>query len=123
MTTVSGVKVHPFKAAAEAGRPAFKVKDLGEAAFGRREMVLAEHEMPGLMVLRERYAGKQPLAGVKVMGSLHMTIQTAVLIETLADLQHLLDPGPCRGGGGCGAAGDRRYTGRSPGCAGVRLER
>ena len=86
MTTVSGEKIHPFKAAEEAGRPAYKVKDLGEAAFGRREMVLAEHEMPGLMVLRERYAGKQPLAGVKVMGSLHMTIQTAVLIETLADL-------------------------------------
>jgi adenosylhomocysteinase len=86
MTTVTGEGIHPFKAAEEAGRPAYKVKDLGEAAFGRREMGLAEHEMPGLMVLRKRYAGKQPLAGVKVMGSLHMTIQTAVLIETLADL-------------------------------------
>jgi len=67
-------------------RAAYKVKDLGLAEFGRNEIRLAEHEMPGLMAVRERYAGKQPLAGAKIMGSLHMTVQTAVLIETLKDL-------------------------------------
>jgi adenosylhomocysteinase len=67
-------------------RPAYKVKDLGLAEFGRKEIRLAEHEMPGLMSVRERYAGQQPLAGAKIMGSLHMTVQTAVLIETLKDL-------------------------------------
>ena len=64
----------------------FKVRDLSLAEWGRREIRLAEHEMPGLMALRARYAGKKPLAGARVMGSLHMTIQTAVLIETLTDL-------------------------------------
>jgi adenosylhomocysteinase len=64
-------------------RPAFKVKDLALAELGRKEIRLAEQEMPGLMALRERYKGKQPLAGARIMGSLHMTIQTAVLIETL----------------------------------------
>jgi len=64
----------------------FKVKDLSLAEFGRREIRLAEHEMPGLMALRERYAGKRPLEGARIMGSLHMTVQTAVLIETLTDL-------------------------------------
>jgi adenosylhomocysteinase len=67
-------------------RPAHKVADLSLAAYGRREIELAEHEMPGLMELRRRYRAEQPLAGAKVMGSLHMTIQTAVLIETLKDL-------------------------------------
>ncbi|MGH0028173.1 MAG: adenosylhomocysteinase [Myxococcota bacterium] len=67
-------------------RPPFKVADLSLADFGRKEIRLAEHEMPGLMALRERYAGKKPLDGVKIMGSLHMTIQTAVLIETLTAL-------------------------------------
>ena len=67
-------------------RPAFKVADINEAAFGRNELRLAEQEMPGLMSLRERYAGSKPLAGAKVMGSLHMTIQTGVLIETLVEL-------------------------------------
>ena len=67
-------------------RLAFKVADLNLADWGRREIRLAEHEMPGLMALRERHAAAQPLAGVKVMGSLHMTIQTAVLIETLTAL-------------------------------------
>ncbi|MBM74089.1 MAG: adenosylhomocysteinase [Proteobacteria bacterium] len=56
------------------------------AAFGRKEIELAEHEMPGLIALREEYAGQKPLAGAKIMGSLHMTIQTAVLIETLTEL-------------------------------------
>jgi adenosylhomocysteinase len=64
----------------------FKVKDLNEAELGRKEIRLAEHEMPGLMALRERYKGKKPLAGARIAGSLHMTIQTAVLIETLAEL-------------------------------------
>jgi adenosylhomocysteinase len=67
-------------------RPAFKVKDLDLAELGRKEIRLAEQEMPGLMSLRERYASKQPLAGARIMGSLHMTVQTAVLIETLSDL-------------------------------------
>jgi len=67
-------------------RPAFKVKDLDLAELGRKEIRLAEQEMPGLMALRERYGKTKPLAGARVMGSLHMTVQTAVLIETLADL-------------------------------------
>ena len=67
-------------------RPPFKVADLSLAEFGRKEIRLAEQEMPGLMALRARYEGQQPLAGAKIMGSLHMTIQTAVLIETLAEL-------------------------------------
>ncbi|HXH84994.1 MAG TPA: adenosylhomocysteinase [Candidatus Tectomicrobia bacterium] len=72
--------------AARAGRPPYKVKDLGLAEFGRKEIRLAEHEMPGLMAVRRRYAAEKPLAGARIMGSLHMTVQTAVLIETLADL-------------------------------------
>ncbi len=64
----------------------FKVADLSLAAFGRREIRLAEHEMPGLMATRAEYAEQQPLRGAKIMGSLHMTIQTAVLIETLVAL-------------------------------------
>ena len=66
--------------------PAFKVADLTLCEWGRKEIELAEHEMPGLMVLRERFGSSRPLKGVRVMGSLHMTIQTAVLIETLIDL-------------------------------------
>jgi adenosylhomocysteinase len=64
----------------------YKVADLSLAAFGRKEIQLAEHEMPGLMAVREEYAESQPLRGAKIMGSLHMTIQTAVLIETLVAL-------------------------------------
>src|SRR5688572_28319980 len=79
-------EVHAFDLAKKAGREPFKVKDLNLAEFGRNEIRLAEHEMPGLMALRKRYAGKQPLAGARIMGSLHMTIQTGVLIETLAEL-------------------------------------
>src|SRR3954452_8387022 len=67
-------------------RPPFKVADLSLAEFGRKEIRLAEQEMPGLMAIRAEYKGKNPLAGAKVMGSLHMTVQTAVLIETLVDL-------------------------------------
>ncbi len=79
-------EMHAFDAAVKAGREPYKVKDLSQAEFGRKEMNLAEQEMPGLMSLRERYKGKQPLAGARIMGSLHMTIQTAVLIETLTEL-------------------------------------
>src|SRR6266576_2095522 len=79
-------KLHPFAAAKAAGREPFKVKDLSLAEYGRKEIRLAEQEMPGLMSLRKQYGAKKPLAGAKVMGSLHMTIQTAVLIETLAEL-------------------------------------
>ena len=64
----------------------YKIKDIGEADFGRKELDVAEHEMPGLMATREKYGPAKPLDGVRVMGSLHMTIQTAVLIETLKDL-------------------------------------
>ena len=64
----------------------FKVADLTLADFGRKEIELAEHEMPGLMALRQRYSGEKPLAGARITGSLHMTIQTAVLIETLVAL-------------------------------------
>ena len=64
----------------------FKVADLSLAGFGRKEIQLAEHEMPGLMATRAEFADAQPLAGAKIMGSLHMTIQTAVLIETLKAL-------------------------------------
>ncbi len=64
----------------------FKVADLTAAEFGRKEIVLAEHEMPGLMAMRSEYAGSQPLAGARITGSLHMTVQTAVLIETLTAL-------------------------------------
>jgi adenosylhomocysteinase len=64
----------------------FKVADLSLAAFGRKEIQLAEHEMPGLMALRREYADAQPLRGARITGSLHMTVQTAVLIETLVSL-------------------------------------
>jgi adenosylhomocysteinase len=82
MTTSRSLKsvAHP------SSRPAFKVKDLGLAELGRKEIRLAEQEMPGLMALRAKHGAARPLAGARVMGSLHMTIQTAVLIETLQDL-------------------------------------
>ena len=79
-------EVHAFEAARQVGRDPYKVADLSLAEWGRKEIRLAEHEMPGLMAVRARYAGQKPLAGARVMGSLHMTIQTAVLIETLAAL-------------------------------------
>jgi adenosylhomocysteinase len=86
MSPVASDTVHSFTAATQAGRVPFKVKDLAEAEFGRKEIRLAEQEMPGLMSLRARYAQSKPLAGARVMGSLHMTVQTAVLIETLSAL-------------------------------------
>ena len=64
----------------------YKVRDIGLADFGRKELDIAEHEMPGLMAVREKYAAARPLEGVRIMGSLHMTVQTAVLIETLTAL-------------------------------------
>src|SRR6202163_2400654 len=64
----------------------FKVADLSLAEFGRKEIRLAEHEMPGLMTLRREYADVLPLKGARISGSLHMTVQTAVLIETLVSL-------------------------------------
>ncbi|MBG7606483.1 MAG: adenosylhomocysteinase [Verrucomicrobia bacterium] len=64
----------------------YKVRDIGLADFGRKEIDIAEHEMPGLMATREKYGKEKPLQGVRIMGSLHMTIQTAVLIETLVEL-------------------------------------
>src|SRR6476620_2576787 len=64
----------------------FKVADLSLAEYGRNEIRLAEHEMPGLMALREEFGPSQPLKGARIMGSLHMTVQTAVLIETLTAL-------------------------------------
>src|SRR6476646_3957821 len=68
------------------GEADYKVADLSLAGFGRKEIQLAEHEMPGLMSLRAEYGDAQPLAGARVSGSLHMTSQTAVLIETLTAL-------------------------------------
>jgi adenosylhomocysteinase len=76
----------PTDSTTRTDRPDYKVADLGLAGFGRKEIELAEHEMPGLMAIRERHRAEQPFAGAKIMGSLHMTVQTAVLIETLLDL-------------------------------------
>jgi len=64
----------------------FKVADINLAELGRKSITMAEHEMPGLMMLREEYKGKRPLSGARITGSLHMTVETAVLIETLVDL-------------------------------------
>lgn len=71
---------------AAAGRLPYKVADISLADFGRKELDIAEHEMPGLMALRQKYGPQKPLQGAKIMGSLHMTIQTGVLIETLKEL-------------------------------------
>jgi len=64
----------------------YKVRDINMAEFGRKEIEIAEKEMPGLMALRKKYASQKPLKGARISGSLHMTIQTAVLIETLKSL-------------------------------------
>src|SRR5438876_4000018 len=85
MATVTE-KMHPFAAAKSVGREPYKVRDLSLADFGRKEIRLAEQEMPGLMALRKQHGARKPLAGARIMGSLHMTIQTAVLIETLTEL-------------------------------------
>src|ERR1041384_3209023 len=78
--------MNQFNAAVEAGREPYKVKDISLAEFGRNEIRLAEHEMPGLLAMRNEYRDQQPLAGARISGSLHMTVQTAVLIETLVAL-------------------------------------
>ena len=64
----------------------YKVADISLADFGRKEIILAEVEMPGLMAIRSKYAGTKPLQGARITGSLHLTVQTAVLIETLVEL-------------------------------------
>jgi adenosylhomocysteinase len=86
LATIPTTADHAFELSTRAGRQPYKVADLSLAEWGRKEIRLAEQEMPGLMALRDRYAGSKPLQGARVMGSLHMTIQTAVLIETLAEL-------------------------------------
>ena len=82
----TAVMDHEGGAATDAARPGYKVADLSLAEWGRKEIRLAEQEMPGLMAARAEYGPEQALGGLKIMGSLHMTVQTAVLIETLVDL-------------------------------------
>ncbi len=82
----TATKTNPLLSRELDGEPDFKVKDIDLHKLGREEIRLAEEEMPGLMALREEYGDSKPLAGAKIMGSLHMTVQTAVLIETLTDL-------------------------------------
>src|SRR5882757_4022383 len=86
MTTVTARSLKPATKTPKAKALEFKVRDLSLAEWGRKEIELAEKEMPGLMSVRREYGKKQPLKGQRVMGSLHMTIQTAVLAETLAEL-------------------------------------
>ncbi|MEO9222268.1 MAG: adenosylhomocysteinase [Mycobacteriaceae bacterium] len=86
MTDTAATPVAQLTADSAGSVSDFKVADLSLAAFGRKEIELAQHEMPGLMALREEYARAQPFAGKRIAGSLHMTIQTAVLIETLTAL-------------------------------------
>jgi len=85
MTVVTEEQTHPATKP-DPGRLPYKVADLALAELGRKEIRLAEHEMPGLMAVRAKHAESKPLAGVRIMGSLHMTVQTAVLIETLAEI-------------------------------------
>ena len=86
MTPVATDRAHAFTDAVAVDRLPYKIADLSLAEFGRKEIRLAQQEMPGLMALRREYEGQRPLAGARIMGSLHMTVQTAVLIETLAAL-------------------------------------
>src|SRR5437763_17104916 len=74
----------------------YKVADISLAEFGRKEISIAEKEMPGLMAIREKYAPEKPLAGARITGSLHMTIQTAVLIEPLIALGASVRWAPCK---------------------------
>ncbi len=74
------------KTSRKASAPDFHVKDLSLAEWGRKEISIAEHEMPGLMSVRKKFGPSKPLKGVRITGSLHMTIQTAVLIETMKEL-------------------------------------
>src|SRR6202165_1612892 len=84
--TPTTTTAEPDIAPAAATKADFKVADLSLAEFGRNEIRLAEHERPGLMSIRAEYAAQQPLKGARITGSLHMTVQTAVLIETLTAL-------------------------------------
>merc|ERR1712093_89697 len=77
---------HPKPSSLSSAKMVYKVADISLAAWGRKEIVIAENEMPGLMYLREKYGPTQPLKGARIVGCLHMTIQTAVLIETLTAL-------------------------------------
>src|SRR5690606_31546832 len=81
-------EIHPvmMNPATAVDRPPFKVRDLSLHELGRHEIRLAEHEMPGLMALRERYAGQAPLSGARIMGALVMTLKITVIIETLMNL-------------------------------------
>src|SRR5689334_14307708 len=81
----AATRTAPGRRAAQAAQD-YVVADLGLADWGRKEIAIAEHEMPGLMALRKKYAAGQPLKGARIAGSLHMTIQTAVLVETLQAL-------------------------------------
>ena len=91
----------------------YKVADMSLAEFGRKEIEIAEHEMPGLMALRQKYADQKPLKGARITGSLHMTIQTAVLIETLVALgADVRWASRYRGGWRTGIRLERRDAGR-----------
>ena len=118
----------PVAGASRPDQPDHRVADLSLAAFGRKEIELAEHEMPGLMALRAMYYDDQPLAGARITGSLHMTIQTAVLIETLVALGAEVRWASCNifstqdhaaAAVVVGPDGTRR---RAPGGTGLRLE-
>src|SRR5437667_11808736 len=85
LTKSNGKKTTPTTAKTRVTND-FKVKDLSLADWGRKEISVAEQEMPGLMAVREKYGAQKPFSGVRISGSLHMTIETAVLIETLAEL-------------------------------------
>ncbi len=127
----TATEAHAFDAGHESETRALQGEGPGLADFGRKEIRLAEHEMPGLMALRERYRASKPLAGAKIMGSLHMTVQTAVLIETLTELGADVRWVSCnifstqdsrRGRRGRGPSRDRRHGGRTQGHPGVRVE-
>src|SRR5436309_12361087 len=85
LTRTNGRKTAPANGKSRVNND-YNVKDLSLADWGRKEISVAEQEMPGLMAVREKYGAQKPLAGVRVTGSLHMTIETAVLIETLVEL-------------------------------------
>ena len=99
----------------------YKVADLGLADWGRREIAIAETEMPGLMALRERHGAERPLAGARIAGCLHMTIQTAVLIETLKAQRPSrqpaspYSPGRAKARRNSGGASNRPSTARTAG--------
>jgi hypothetical protein len=105
----------------------FRVADLSLAPFGRKEIHLAEHEMPGLMAIRKEFGPLKPLAGARISGSLHMTIQTAVLIETLVELGAEVRWASCnifstQDHAAAAVAVGPRAPRTTPGRAGVRLE-